>query len=114
MDIGFIGVGNMGRPLASNLVRKGTQLVVYDVVPEAMAALTALGATAAESVADVAAQADIIFTVLPDSAVVERVVAGPNGILANAKRGSVIVDISTIDPRVTDRLAEAAGLRGIE
>jgi 4-hydroxybutyrate dehydrogenase/sulfolactaldehyde 3-reductase len=114
MDIGFIGLGNMGRPLASNLVRKGTRLVVFDVVPEAVAALTALGAAAGESVADVARRSDIVFTVLPDSGVVERVVAEPDGILANAKSGSVIVDISTIDPRVTDRLANAAAEKGIQ
>jgi 4-hydroxybutyrate dehydrogenase/sulfolactaldehyde 3-reductase len=104
----------MGRPLASNLIRKGTRVVAFDLVPEAMAAVTALGAIAGESVGDVARRADIIFTVLPDSAVVERVVAGLDGILANAKRGSVIVDISTIDPRVTDRLAKAAAAKGIQ
>jgi 4-hydroxybutyrate dehydrogenase/sulfolactaldehyde 3-reductase len=114
MDIGFIGAGNMGRPLAANLVRKGSRVVVFDVVPEAIAALTAIGAVAGESVGDVARRADIIFTVLPDSVVVERVVSGPDGILANAKRGSVIVDISTIDPRVTDRLAKAAATKGIQ
>ena len=114
MDIGFIGVGNMGRPLAANLVRKGTKLIVFDVARAAVEALTAVGAAEGESVADVARRADIIFTVLPDSAIVERVVAGPDGILANAKRGSVIVDISTIDPRVTDRLAKAAAEKGIQ
>jgi 4-hydroxybutyrate dehydrogenase/sulfolactaldehyde 3-reductase len=114
MDIGFIGVGNMGRPLASNLVRKGAQVIVFDVVPESMAALAALGATAGASIADVARRADIIFTVLPDSSVVERVVTGADGILAHAKRGSVIVDISTIDPLVTDRLAKAAAEHGVE
>jgi len=114
MDIGFIGVGNMGRPLAANLARKGTKLIVFDVARDAVRALTAAGAAEGESVADVARRADIIFTVLPDSAIVERVVAGPDGILANAKRGSVIVDISTIDPRVTDRLAKAAAEKGIQ
>ena len=113
MDIGFIGLGNMGRPLASNLARKGEHLIVFDVVPDAVAELKKLGVDRAESVADVARRSDVIFTVLPDSAVVEKVVAGPDGILANAKRDTIIVDISTIDPRVTDRLAKAAVEKGM-
>jgi 4-hydroxybutyrate dehydrogenase / sulfolactaldehyde 3-reductase len=112
--IGFIGLGKMGRPMASNLCRKGARVVVYDVLPEPVAALTALGASSAGSVGKVAESADIIFTMLPDSAPVESVVAGPDGILAHARRGSVIVDMSTIDPRVTDRLAAAAAEKGID
>jgi len=111
--IGFIGLGNMGRPMASNLCRKGTPLVVYDLNPEPTRALAALGARAARSVADVAASSAVVFTMLPSSASVELVVAGPDGLLAGLGRGSVIVDMSTIDPVVTDRLAEAAAEHGI-
>jgi 4-hydroxybutyrate dehydrogenase / sulfolactaldehyde 3-reductase len=106
--IGFIGLGNMGRPMASNLVRKGFALVVYDVVPAPVEALATLGARRAATVADVAASSDIVITMLPDSAVVDEVVAGANGVLAHARHGSVIMDMSTIDPLVTDRLAAAA------
>ncbi len=109
MDVvGFIGLGNMGRPMASNLCRKGTTLVVYDINPEPVRELAALGARVARSVADVAASSSVVFTMLPTTATVEEVVAGAGGLLAGLGRGSAIVDMSTIDPLVTDRLAEAA------
>jgi 4-hydroxybutyrate dehydrogenase/sulfolactaldehyde 3-reductase len=109
-QIGFIGLGKMGRPMAANLCRKGASVVAYDVVPAAVDALVALGATAGASVADVAARSDITFTMLPDSAIVETVV---REVLSHAKAGSVVVDMSTIDPRVTDRLAAAAAAKGV-
>ncbi|UQS66547.1 NAD(P)-dependent oxidoreductase [Mesorhizobium opportunistum] len=106
--IGFIGLGRMGRPMASNLVRKGFQLIVNDVNEEAMQHLVELKASKAASIADVAAQSDIIVTMLPSSAIVEAVIAGEGGILANAKAGSIILDMSTIDPDTTDRMARAS------
>lgn len=112
-EIGFIGLGNMGRPMASNLCRKGFRVAVHDVNRAPVNALVKLGATAAESVAVVASRSDVVFTMLPDSAVVEHVIAGPEGVLAHVKRGSVIVDMSTIDPRVTDRIAAAASMKGV-
>jgi len=111
--IGFIGLGNMGRPMASNLVRKGAGLLVHDRNPDPVSALAALGAGAASSVADVAAQSDVVFTMLPTSASVEEVIAGPAGVLAQGRSGTVIVDMSTIDPFVTDRLATMAADRGM-
>ena len=111
--IGFIGLGNMGRPMASNLCRKGNRLLVCDVNPAPVSVLAQLGAEAASDTASVASRSAVIFTMLPDSAVVAQVIAGPGGVLENAKRGSVIVDMSTIDPRVTDRLAALATERGI-
>jgi len=111
--IGFIGLGNMGRPMASNLVRKGAGLLVHDLNPDPVSALAALGAGAASSVADVAAQSDVVFTMLPTSASVEEVIAGPAGVLAQGRSGTVIVDMSTIDPFVTDRLATMAADRGM-
>ena len=107
LTVGFIGLGNMGRPMASNLVRKGSNVVVCDVNPSPVAALTALGARAG-SVADVAAASDVIFTMLPTTAVVIDVIAGVDGVLAHARPGATLVDMSTIDPLVTDRLAAAA------
>ena len=109
--VGFIGLGNMGKPMASNLVRKGAQVVVCDVNAAPVDALTALGARKG-SVKD-AAGADIIFTMLPTTAVVEQVIGGPDGVLAHARKGAIVVDMSTIDPLVTDRLAAAAADRGI-
>jgi 4-hydroxybutyrate dehydrogenase / sulfolactaldehyde 3-reductase len=111
--IGFVGLGKMGRPMAANLCRKGALVVVFDVDPLPVRALTQLGATASESVRDAASASDIVFTMLPDSAIVEQVIAGPDGILAHARPGSVVVDMSTIDPQITDRLADAATAKGI-
>jgi 4-hydroxybutyrate dehydrogenase/sulfolactaldehyde 3-reductase len=113
MAIGFIGLGNMGRGMAANLQRKGESLVVCDVVEAPVAALVELGARRAGSAAEVAAGCDMIFTMLPTTAIVEHVVGGANGLLAHAKTGTTIVDMSTIDPLVTDRLAAEAAARGL-
>ena len=111
--IGFIGLGRMGRPMASNLSRKGFRLHVYDIDPDAVAELELLQASGAANVAEVAAKSDVIVTMLPDSAVVGSVVAGAEGVLANARAGSLILDMSTIDPNTTDRLAKEAAAKGI-
>jgi 4-hydroxybutyrate dehydrogenase/sulfolactaldehyde 3-reductase len=111
--IGFIGLGNMGRPMASNLCRKGSQLIVLDVDRERVRALEGLGAKAAADVAGVAQASGIVFTMLPTTATVEEVIGGATGLIATLHAGSVIVDMSTIDPLVTDRLAAAASGRGI-
>jgi 4-hydroxybutyrate dehydrogenase / sulfolactaldehyde 3-reductase len=112
--IGFIGLGRMGRPMASNLCRKAFRLVVYDINPAAVAELELLQASSAATVAEVAAKSGIIVTMLPDSAVVSGIVAGPDGILANARPGSLILDMSTIDPNTTDRLAREAAAKSIQ
>jgi 4-hydroxybutyrate dehydrogenase/sulfolactaldehyde 3-reductase len=103
----------MGRPMASNLCRKGLRVVAFDIAPAAVRALADLGATAATKVADVAKGSDVVFTMLPDSAAVEAVIAGADGVLAHIRRGAVVVDMSTIDPRVTDRIATAAAAKGV-
>ena len=110
--IGFIGLGRMGRPMASNLTRKGVRLAVYDVNPDAVSELALLQARPASSVAEVAAQSEIVITVLPNSAVVEEVVAGADGVFAHAKPGALIMDMSTISPQSTDALAAAAKEKG--
>jgi 4-hydroxybutyrate dehydrogenase/sulfolactaldehyde 3-reductase len=110
--IGFIGLGNMGRPMAANLARKGFSLRVYDVKREPVQALEALGAERAVDVRGVAA-ADVIFTMLPDSASVLEVVGGRGGLIEHGRAGQTIVDMSTIDPRVTDRLAAEAERSGL-
>ena len=109
--IGFIGLGNMGLPMASNLCQKGFSLTVLDVRSEPIRRLEQLGAKAASDCAAVAAACDIVFTMLPNSAIVQEVVAGTNGLLPHLAAGKVIVDMSTIDPLVTDRLALAAAAK---
>jgi 4-hydroxybutyrate dehydrogenase / sulfolactaldehyde 3-reductase len=110
--IGFIGLGNMGRPMATNLCRKGFSLVVRDIQPGPVHVLEEAGARSAVDCGAVAAASDIVFTMLPDSATVVNVVSGADGVLAHLAKGGVIVDMSTIDPLVTDRLAAAAEAKG--
>ena len=112
MTIGFIGLGRMGRPMASHLCRKGFRLVVHDINPAPVRDLAALGAKAAAGAPEVASASDVVLTMLPSSAIVEQTIAGSDGVLARATPGTLIVDMSTIDPLVTDRLAQAAALKG--
>lgn len=112
MLLGFIGLGNMGRPMAANLSRKGFPLRVYDVSPDRVSMLTSVGAEAATDIRGIATACDIVFTMLPDSAAVQEVVGGRGGLLEHGRRGATIVDMSTIDPRVTDRLAADAATSG--
>ena len=114
IKVGFVGLGRMGRPMASNLCRKGFALTVYDVNAAAMRELELLQARPGADVAAVAAAGDVIVTMLPNSAIVEAVLSGPSGAFAHARKGSLVMDMSTIDPLVTDRLAEAAAAKGIE
>ncbi|MFV0473684.1 MAG: NAD(P)-dependent oxidoreductase [Pikeienuella sp.] len=112
MKIGFIGLGRMGRPMACNMQKKGFTVTGFDLNPEAVKALVAAGGTAAGSVEDAVDSADVIFTMLPNSNDVQAVVLGQ--IMPAAKKGALIVDMSTIDPLVTDQINAAlnkAGLR---
>jgi 4-hydroxybutyrate dehydrogenase / sulfolactaldehyde 3-reductase len=111
--IGFIGLGRMGRPMASNLCKKGFELLVYDVNPLALAAFGQSHSKSAASLADIARGCDIVITMLPSSAHVEAVVLGPGGLLAGGRPGQLIMDMSTIDPNTTDLLAEQASKQGM-
>jgi 4-hydroxybutyrate dehydrogenase/sulfolactaldehyde 3-reductase len=112
IKIGFIGLGRMGRGMASNLCRKGFDLVVYDINAEAVQALVKLDARAAGSIAEASKNVDVIITMLPNSAIVQEAVAGQNGILANARAGTIVMDMSTVAPEVTDQLAAATKAKG--
>src|SRR5919108_6191409 len=85
--IGFIGLGRMGRPMASNLRKKGFEMVVHDVNPEPVRVLEGLGARAANGAAGVAQASDVVITMLPSSVEVEATVLGPDGVLANSRAG---------------------------
>jgi 4-hydroxybutyrate dehydrogenase/sulfolactaldehyde 3-reductase len=111
--IGFIGLGNMGRPMASNLCRKGFSLTVFDVNPVPMTQLQELGARQSGASGDTAAASGIVVTMLPDSASVEDVIMGPGGVLARIPDRGLIMDMSTVSPLLTDRLAAAAAAKGI-
>jgi 2-hydroxy-3-oxopropionate reductase len=119
--IGFVGLGVMGKPMAKNLIKAGHRLVVHnrsraavDEVVAAGAAGTAgaAGATAAASPADVARQAMVIITMLPDTTDVDLVLNGPDGILSAIQRGAVVIDMSSISPVATKRFAALAAEKG--
>jgi len=111
--IGFIGLGRMGKPMASNLKKKGFELVVHDINEKAVEELVQLGAVKGKSIAAIAAECSVVITMLPSSIEVEGVSYGPDGILANAQKGTILLDMSTIDPLATERLSVAAKARGL-
>lgn len=102
---GYIGLGLMGKPMARNILKAGFALTVFNRSRPAMEELAAEGAGLAESARQVAEQSDIVFTNLPDSPDVEQVVLGPEGILAGARAGMVVIDNSTIKPETARNIA---------
>lgn len=115
--IGFVGVGNMGNPMAGHLVKAGFAVTVFDARPEAMQAFVAQhGGKSAASLVEVANEADAVITMLPDDKVVRKVILGDgseNCVAAGLAKGAVVVDMSTCNPTGTRSLAEALESRGI-
>ncbi len=112
-SIAFIGLGIMGGPMAANLVEAGHQVTGYNRSPEAVERLVDAGGTGADSVAAAVSGVDIVITMVPDSPDVEAVCLGPDGVYENASSGTVHVDMSSISPDVSTRLAEAGGEHGV-
>jgi 2-hydroxy-3-oxopropionate reductase len=112
MHIGFIGLGIMGRPMAKNLLKAGYSLIVYDKFA-GLDDLVALGAQAAQSNKEVAAQSNIIITMLPNSPHVKEAVLGPEGVLEGAKAGTILVDMSSIAPGAAQEISAAVKAKGI-
>src|SRR5688572_16372092 len=113
MTVGFIGTGNMGLPMLRNLVKKGFAVVAYDLVPAAAAAAVTAGASQAGSAADVAKRSDLVVTMLPSSAHVEAAYLGAGGVLEGVAAGRLCVDMSTIDPSASRRVAAALAQRQV-
>ncbi len=113
MKIGFIGLGIMGKPMAMNLIKGGHELVVYDVNASSVDALVAAGAKAAASGMDVASQCGTVITMLPNSTHVESAVCGENGVLSAAKPGSIVIDMSSIAPGASQKIAKACAEKGV-
>ena len=113
-DIGFIGLGIMGRPMARNLMKAGHSLTVYDVVGSAMEEVVSDGAKPASSCAEAAASAPVVITMVPDSADSEAAILGANGVLEGAREGSVVIDMSSIAPATSQKIAAACEAQGVE
>jgi len=112
--IGFIGLGIMGRPMAGHLVDAGYAVTVWNRTPGKMTGLVERGASAAGAPKDVAARSDITITMVADTPDVLDVVLGAQGVLHGVRRGSVVVDMSTISPVATREIARQLGERGVE
>jgi 3-hydroxyisobutyrate dehydrogenase len=114
MQIGFVGIGVMGRSMALNLIKAGHELTIYARSPEKPGVQTVLkaGAKSASSPKEVAAASEIVITMVTNSPDVEEVVAGPKGIFEGARKGLIIIDMSTIAPATTRTLAQMAQQKG--
>src|SRR5438874_10324371 len=115
MQIGFIGIGVMGRPMTLNLLKAEHHVTIYARHPEKPEVQEVLnsGAKLAPSPRAVAMASDIVITMLPTTPQVEEVVVGPNGLLEGARKGLIIIDMSTIAPAVTRKLAQEASIHGV-
>jgi len=114
MRIGFIGLGNMGGPMAHNLLKAQHTVAGFDIAAEARRRTVDAGAREASDVAEAVAGADVIITMLPAGPEVRAVYLAPDGILANAKKGALLIDSSTIDVTTARLLSEEAAKRGFD
>ena len=112
--IGFIGLGVMGKPMAKNLLKAGYPLTVYDIRPEPVQELVEAGAKKGSSSADVAAKNEVVITMLPNSPDVKEAVLGKNGVLDGAKKGLILIDMSSIAPLVSIEVSKKAAEKGVK
>jgi 2-hydroxy-3-oxopropionate reductase len=112
--IGFIGLGAMGGPMSKNLLNKGYKLTVYDIVSARVEAAVKEGAEAASSSKDVAEKSDVIITIVPSSPHVREVILGKGGVLEGVRKGSIVIDMSTIDPVTTREISKILADKGVE
>jgi 3-hydroxyisobutyrate dehydrogenase len=115
MQVGFIGIGVMGRPMTLNLLKAEHHVTIYARHPEKseVQEVISAGAKLAPSPRAVAMASDIVITMLPNSPQVEEVVAGPQGVLEGARKGLIVVDMSTIAPAMSRKLAQVASIQGV-
>jgi 3-hydroxyisobutyrate dehydrogenase len=111
--IAFIGLGNMGGPMAQNLIKAGHDVLGYDISLDAVGKLVGAGGTAAGKPGAAAAEAEIVVTMLPSGAEVRETYLGPDGIIANAREGALLIDSSTIDVESAREVAAAAEAKGL-
>lgn len=112
--LGFIGIGNMGSRMARRLVEHGYPVVVYDRTREAAEALVRYGATVADSIAMLASEADVILSSLTNDAVVKSVYNDPEGVFASVRRGSAIIEMSTVSPATSRELFALSREAGVK
>jgi 2-hydroxy-3-oxopropionate reductase len=111
--VGFLGLGVMGAPMAGNLLAAGHGVVAWNRSPEPLAELVASGGRPADGPAAVAAESDLVISIVSDDAALREVLGGPEGAIAAARPGSLVVDMSTVSPALARELAAKAGARGV-
>jgi 2-hydroxy-3-oxopropionate reductase len=114
MKVGFIGLGIMGKPMANNLIKAGHELFVFDLVPELVSEATKFGAIQGSSAEEVASRSEVTFTMVPDGPEVEEAILGQGAALEGAKPGSIIVDMSSINPLVAQKVGAACEAKGVD
>ena len=113
--IGFIGLGRMGLPMAANIIKGGYTVLCYDVVISQLDAAAEKGGQICSSIAEVTQNADILITMLPNSAIAREVIAGPaDSILDSAKAGQLVMDMSTVSPETTDFIAASCAEKKVD
>lgn len=114
MNIGFIGLGIMGKPMVRNLIKDGHSITVFDVVATSMEEMVGDGAKAASSSREIAENNSLIITMVPDSADSEAAIMGPGGVLEGASSGSAVIDMSSIAPGSSQKIAAACEANGVD
>jgi len=112
--IGFIGIGIMGKPMAKNLINAGYDIIAYDISENSLNEIVKYGAEKGTSPKNVAENSDIIITMLPNSPEVEEVVLGGNGVIKRVKKDHILIDMSSIAPLVSQRIAKELAKKGVE
>lgn len=113
-NVGFIGLGIMGKPMAKNLLKAGYHLAVYNRSAKSVDELVALGAEKMSSSKEVAENSDVIITMLPDGPDVEQAILGPAGVLEGLRKGAIVIDMSSISPLVAEKVAAEVEKKGGE
>ncbi|MDD4082982.1 MAG: 2-hydroxy-3-oxopropionate reductase [Sphaerochaetaceae bacterium] len=113
MKIGFVGLGIMGKPMVRNLLKAGNEVVVFDIIKENVELMKKAGAKTGKSPADIASQCPLVITMLPNSPHVKTVVMGENGILCGAKKGLILIDMSSIAPLASQEIGRACDEKGV-
>ena len=112
--LGFIGLGIMGKPMAKNLLKAGFSIVAYDLNKDAVEDVVKAGALAASSSKEAAGKAEVIITMLPDSPDVKEVILGKDGVLEGIKPGSIVIDMSSINPLVSQEIEKELRKKGVQ
>src|SRR5271167_3403186 len=113
-SLGFVGIGYMGRPIARRLLESGFKLTAYDRGPSKTEQLIQYGGKVAQSVADLSASCDVVLSCLPSDQAVLDIYRGPDGVFANAHRGSLVIDLSTVYPETSQELSRLGSEHGVQ